>query len=161
MEKKWILRIYLLTGLGIFFWLSVIILAPFLKNKAIPGTGLIYYVFSPICHQIEARCFSLWGYALPVCTRCLGIYTGFLAGAWSYPFFRGFRALQVPRVKTFLIFSMPIVLDTIGNFLNIWSTGAWLRFFFGLMWGVILPYYFITGLADFFVHRSLKSKESA
>ena len=157
MEKKWVVRIYLFTGIGIFLWLSLIILAPYLKIKASPGIELIYSAFAPICHQIESRCFFLWGNALPVCTRCLGIYSGFLGGAWSYPFFRGFRVLRVPSINTFLFFSAPIVIDTIGIFFNIWATGAWMRFFIGLAWGVILPYYFITGLADFFIQRRLKS----
>lgn len=145
--------IYLITGTGVFLWISVIISAPYLKSGALPGNGLVYSVCAPLCHQIDSRCFYLWGCALPVCTRCLGIYIGFLVGSWSYPVIRGFSVLQLPRTKTLLLLSAPIVLDKLGNFLSFWETGAWLRFTIGLLWGVILPLYFITGVADLILSR--------
>lgn len=157
MERRWVQRIYFLTCSGIILWLGVIFLAPYLKSKSNPFGILIFYIFEPLCHQIESRCFYLWGKALPVCTRCLGIYTGFLFGAGFFPLFRGFSMLQIPRAKTFFVFSAPIVIDFVGNFLNIWASGAWLRFAVGLLWGSILPYYFITGAADFFIHQSRRS----
>ena len=59
--------------------------------------------------------------------------------------------------------SLPIVADTAANFLSLWMTGDWLRFATGVLWGTILPYYFIPGLADVSNRISpvLKEKEPA
>jgi uncharacterized membrane protein len=40
-------------------------------------SAVMYGVGSFICHQIPERSFHLWGFQLPVCARCLGIYAGF------------------------------------------------------------------------------------
>jgi hypothetical protein len=48
----------------------------------------------------------------------------------------------------FFLVSFPIVLDAGGNFLRLWETGHLLRFLTGLLWGSILPFYFLTGLAE-------------
>ncbi|MEC7907374.1 MAG: DUF2085 domain-containing protein [Verrucomicrobiota bacterium] len=37
-------------------------------------------IFSHICHQKGDRCLILGGTALPVCTRCFGIYLGIVLG---------------------------------------------------------------------------------
>jgi len=38
--------------------------------------------FSVVCHQDPARSFWIAGAPVAVCTRCLGVYLGALAGAW-------------------------------------------------------------------------------
>ena len=38
--------------------------------------------FSVVCHQDPARSFWIAGAPIAVCTRCLGIYLGAVAGAW-------------------------------------------------------------------------------
>jgi hypothetical protein len=48
----------------------------------------------------------------------------------------------------FLSVSAPIVLDTLGNFSGLWSTPKMVRFATGVPWGAILPFYFITGVAE-------------
>jgi uncharacterized membrane protein len=107
-------------------------------------------MFSPTCHQAPSRCFVLWEAPLAVCARCLGIYIGFLGGILLFPWVRGFKSLALPRLRTFLGLSLPIVVDALGNILGIWSSPDWLRFALGLIWGSILPFYFVTGIADAF-----------
>jgi hypothetical protein len=41
-----------------------------------PVAGVIYAVGSFICHQLPDRSFHLQGAQLPVCARCLGLYSG-------------------------------------------------------------------------------------
>ena len=150
---------YLFTLLGIVFWIAAIFLAPYLKNLASPINKIIYYSFSKICHQAESRCFFIFGNQMAVCSRCLGIYIGFLAGTLYYPVIRGFRILSLPKHKTFLLTTVPIGIDFIGNFFFLWSTAGWLRFFFGFIWGTVLPFYFITGIADFILNLNFHSKK--
>lgn len=42
----------------------------------------ILQFFSVVCHQDPARSFWIVGAPVAVCTRCLGIYLGAVAGAW-------------------------------------------------------------------------------
>ena len=145
--------LYVITAIGISAWLGAIFWAPYLRSHASPWQGLVYAVFSPVCHQIPSRSFHILGQPLAVCARCLGIYSGFLSGVVLYPFLRGFLEVSVPRTRLFILVSLPIGLDTLGNFIGLWSTANEVRFATGLLWGAILPFYFITGLADLALRR--------
>ena len=145
--KKTIL-LYSFTLLGSSILIFSIFLAPILKNNLSPWSGFFYMVFSPLCHQIPSRCFTLFGFPLAVCTRCLGIYCGFFGGTLVFPVIKGFSNTKIPDRKYLLLFSFPIVLDTAANFFDLWATPDWGRFILGFIWGSILPFYFIGGIAD-------------
>ena len=146
--KSNIVIVYFFSIGLIIIWIAAIFLAPYLRCRSWPAYIFIYSIFSPICHQNPARSFFIFGYPLAVCSRCLGIYVGFLGGIIIYPIFRGFFSLSLPKAKYFLALSLPIGVDTLGNFLRLWSTSNWPRFVLGFIWGIILPFYFITGLAE-------------
>jgi len=152
--KNKILIVYFSTLIGILLWLGAIFLAPYFKSQSSPLNVLVYTIFSSVCHQIPSRSFVCFGYPLAVCARCLGIYVGFLTGVGLYPVMNGFSTDHLPKTKIFILLSLPIGIDTISNFLNLWTTTSWLRFVFGFMWGLILPFYFIYGITDFVLHRS-------
>jgi len=161
-QKNIIYLVYFFTVTGIIFWLGAAILAAYLKFKGIEFSSLIYFCYSSICHQIPSRSFFFFGHPLAVCARCFGIYTGFLAGTVFYPMVRGFSALRLPKIKLFMIISLPIVLDTLGNFFDIWRSSNFFRFVSGFIWGTILPIYFITGIAEFILNlrgRNSQQKE--
>lgn len=151
-KAKFVL-IYSVTLTGIITWIAVIFLAPYLKSQSSPFSGFIYAIFSPTCHQIPSRCFYAFGHPLAVCARCLGIYCGFLLGISIFPFVKGFGTPALPKAKTFILLSIPIVLDTGGNLLGIWTSPDWVRFLTGIVWGLILPFYYLAGLADFFLRE--------
>ena len=146
-----ILFAYTVTAIGIFLWMGGIFLAPYLRARSSSWQGLVYAVFRPVCHQIPSRSFYRFGAPLAVCARCLGIYLGFLIGVVLYPLVRGFRRLTVPPARVFLLVSLPIVMDTVGNFLRLWNTPNSVRMIIGIIWGLPLPFYAITGIADLFV----------
>jgi uncharacterized membrane protein len=148
MTRNRILSVYLATLIGILAWLGAIVLAPYLRSRGVPLGRFIYFCFSPVCHQIPGRSFSVFGYPMAVCARCLGIYFGFLAGMGVYPLLRGFSKIQLPKMKIFLAVSLPIVADTAGNLLGLWATANVFRLATGILWGTILPFYFVTGLAE-------------
>jgi uncharacterized membrane protein len=150
-DKNKILLIYFLTASGIIAWLYMIFLAPYLRSRSSGLNTFIYALFSPFCHQISSRSFSIFHHPLAVCARCLGIYFGFLGGMVLYPFVRGFSDISLPKVKTLIFLSVPIVIDAMGNYF-LWMSPSWLRFLLGVIWGLMLPFYFITGIADYFVN---------
>lgn len=147
------LIIYISTAIGTVAWLGAIFWAPYLRSHSSPWQGLIYAIFTPVCHQIPSRSFYFFGQPLAVCARCLGIYSGFFIGVALYPFLRGFRRAALPQTKIFILVSLSIVMDTLGNFARLWETLNEVRFATGLLWGAILPFYFITGLADLALSR--------
>jgi len=157
-KKKKILIIYFLTLGGIVILLGIIILAPYLKSKSLSLNVFVYAIFSPVCHQIPSRSFFLFGYPLAVCCRCFGVYFGFFAGALLHPFLKGFSHTTLPKAKTFIIISFPLVLDTLGNFSRLWMTDNIIRFIIGFLWGLILPFYFIAGISDYFINFRRYSK---
>ncbi len=146
--------VYFLTLTGIIFWISLVFLAPFLKNHSSEYSHLFYSIFSPICHQIKSRSFYAFGYPLSVCARCLGIYTGFLLGTIIYPFINGFSSFRLPKRMYFFIFSIPILTDAAGNILNIWNSCNIIRLIIGMVWGIILPFYFIYGITEAIINQS-------
>ena len=119
--KAKIVIIYFVNLIGIIAWLGGIFLTPYLKSQYSPLSSFLYAIFSPTCHQIPSRCFNVFGYPLAVCARCLGIYAGFSIGTLIFPALRGFSTLNMPKAKTFILFSLPIVMSTAGNFMQIWS----------------------------------------
>jgi uncharacterized membrane protein len=42
---------------------------------------LLDWLFIPICHRIPARTLSIAGVAMPLCSRCAGIFAGLAVGA--------------------------------------------------------------------------------
>jgi len=158
-ERSRILRIYLPTVAGTLIWIAAIVAAPWLKSRGIDGARWLYACFAPICHQSPSRSFFLAGFPLAVCARCFGVYAGFAAGLLLYPFRRGFSSVRVPKWQTFFLVSAPIVFDTGGNLLRLWDTGDGLRFLTGLLWGAILPFYFIAGIGG--LRRSFRRDRSS
>jgi uncharacterized membrane protein len=160
-EKKIIRCVFIFTLAGIMIWLTLIFMAPYLRSIDLPANALVYSIFAPICHQNPTRCFYLYGYPLAVCTRCLGIYFGFFLGTLIFPLVNRLPSIRSPKNQIFYSLSAPIVLDTFGNFFNLWHTSDWLRFLIGIIWGIILPYYFIAGVSELFIshkHFSLKKE---
>ena len=147
-NERRLIFIYVLTLAGILIWLAAIILAPWLRSRSSGLSPYVYACFSPLCHQVPGRSFELFGFPLAVCARCLGIYVGFLGGMVLYPIRRDFSGVRLPRTAFFLALSAPIVLDTAANGLGLWATSNLVRFFLGLLWGLILPFYFLTGLGE-------------
>jgi uncharacterized membrane protein len=147
-------KIWFLTLCGAIVWLAAIFLAPWLAGRGAAGAArFVYAVFSPLCHQIADRCFVLDGHPLAVCGRCLGIYAGFAAGLLLYPLVRGFSRISLPPVWLFLLLTVPMALDGVAGILGAWRSPIGLRFATGFAWGTILPFYFVTGVADFFRTR--------
>jgi len=155
--SRTVLATYLLTVTGTAIWLSAIFLAPVLAGRGSAGAArLIYAAFSPICHQVPGRCFIFHGHPLAVCIRCVGIYMGFAAGLVLYPFVRGVSKLELPSARVFLLLTLPMAIDGAAGILGIWPSPILVRFVTGAVWGTVLPFFLLTGLADLFLARRRK-----
>ncbi len=147
-EKRATLAAWLFSLVGSVALALLTLAAPALRHRSPGISALLYAVFAPLCHQDPGRCFSLAGHPLAVCGRCLGIDLGFVLGVLAYPFVRGFARPRPPAVRTFLLASLPLVLDGAGGIAGLWTSPIGVRFATGLVWGAVLPVYFIAGLHD-------------
>jgi uncharacterized membrane protein len=158
--EKTLLWTYILTFIVFAVFLGGIFLAPWLRSRSSVWASLVYVVYSPFCHQLPERSLSCFGHPLSVCSRCLGIYLGVLGGLLLYPLIRGWRQVRVPEKWIFFLLSAPIFLDTAANFIKLWQSPNAVRLATGLLWGVLLPFYFITGAVDFLRQRRKRKQEN-
>lgn len=95
-----------------------------------------HQAFSALCHQISERSFWINGQPMAVCSRCLGIYAGFLGGWILLPFltFFNFRK-SVAYKKVFIVIVGINVLDFLGNLLGFWQNTLISRLVLGLLAG--------------------------
>lgn len=148
-ERLGTIAVWLFALGGSILLVLLVLSAPALRTRAPRLSALLYAVFAPLCHQDPARSFHLLGYPLAVCGRCLGIDLGFVLGALAYPFSRGFtRPPLPPALRTFLLASLPIAIDGAGGVLRLWASPIGVRFATGVIWGALLPAYFIAGLYE-------------
>ena len=104
---------YLFIFTIVFIWCLMIILAPFLAYRGYSIAGFLYLFFSKICHQNPARSFHLWNHQFAVCSRCMGIYLGFLFGTIIMPL------LKNKRIPTYVIFiALLLVINVIFGFVG-------------------------------------------
>jgi len=150
--------IYIATLIGILLWIGALFYAPYLKSISSPFSRFLYAVFSPTCHQNPSRCFYAFGNPVAVCSRCLGIYAGFFLGTLIFPLVKGLSTPVMPKAKTLILLSIPIFIDATGNLVGLWTSPIWVRFLTGFIWAIILPFYFLAGLADYILHKRKHSK---
>jgi uncharacterized membrane protein len=145
--------IYSFFLLLIVIWCSLILVAPLLaKFEHRFSSGLIYFFFSKICHQIPERSFFLFGKQLAVCSRCAGLYFGFLIGAILYLFIYKLKRVTIPSPKYLLIACIPIGIDVFIRTFHIAENTFATRSITGLILGVTSLFFVIPGIL------SIKSK---
>lgn len=107
-----------------------------------------YHLFTDLCHQLPDRSFWLNGQPMAVCSRCLGIYSGFAFG-WMLLPIAGIRnfASDWSMKKGALIAVIINFLDIIGNILSLWENTLVSRLVLGGAIGTTVALIF---LGDFF-----------
>ncbi|MGB7294934.1 MAG: DUF2085 domain-containing protein [Candidatus Aminicenantales bacterium] len=159
--QKTILLTFVLTLIVFSIFSGGIILAPYLRSSSSAWASLVYDLYTPFCHQLPERSMTCFGQPLAVCSRCLGIYLGIFLGLILYPFIRGWQRASVPERKVFFLLSVPIALDTAANFSGLWQSHDAVRLLTGLLWGALLPFYFIAGVVDFLEQRQKRKRGRA
>jgi uncharacterized membrane protein len=128
---------------------SLIVAAPVAVANGHPAIAFnIYLPFSYLCHQIPARSFYFAEHPLAVCSRCTGIYGGFLLGAIVYPIVRSLRSTGTPQRKWLFIAAIPLAIDFSLEFLGIWHNTHSSRFFTGALLGSVVVFYVLPGLIE-------------
>lgn len=141
-QKVWLM--YSLLMLIAVVWLAVIVSPPWLMATGHMGSAIsLYRGLSGICHQIPERSFSLWGFPLAVCSRCTGIYFGFVIGLMLYPFCRNVSDLTIPPRVWLVIGSLPMVVDVSVDFAGIFKNTFLSRTATGLFVGIVAAFFLL------------------
>lgn len=131
-------------------WCALIVLAPAAMSSAgfVPLGGILYAFFSPLCHQVDARSFHLFGGPLAVCGRCSAIYFGFLSGTIAYPFaWNLLRGVRPGRMFLFVAVA-PMLLDVMLEVTGLHESSNALRAVTGAWFGILLPFLIIPGAVE-------------
>ncbi len=140
---------------------SVFLLASIVVVVAIGG-GLFYQsapwilqwqhqTFYSLCHQIADRSFWINGQPMAVCSRCIGIYSGFVLGWLLLPVLSLINSMRLTYIKKIVVFVLLFnLIDAAGNFFGLWHNTLISRTILGGMLGSSAALIFV---GDFFHHN--------
>ncbi len=148
------LAVWLILLAGSLFFTVAIIGAPLALTRSNTATAfIIYEAFSHLCHQLPERSYYIAGQKFAVCARCTGIYSGFVAGVIMYPLVRSLRRIDAPDRKWLFLAALPLALDFILSFLEVWENTHTSRLLTGMILGAVAVFYVIPGLVDVAINR--------
>ena len=138
--------LYLIFLLAVSLWCFLIIAAPLLaKSDYRIASGIIYMFFSKICHQMADRSFFIFGKQFAVCSRCTGLYFGFLLGTIVYPIIHKFKSNWIPAKKYFYLALIPISIDFVIRFFHFAENTFTSRLITGLILGAVTVFFILPG----------------
>lgn len=134
-------------------WIVSIISAPLIiEAEGISGKAgmIIYGLFSPLCHQLDDRCFHIDGNKFAVCVRCFGIYSGFFAGTVLYSLiYKGNKFLKMPRLIYFVVSLLLLLADVLLEYFSVIPGNFITRSVTGGLAGLISAFYIVPGVIIF------------
>ncbi len=139
-------KIYHFILISILFW-NILILSPVFIHPHLPYVShFIYSGFHHICHQYDSRSIFLFDIKLAVCSRCWGIYFGFLIGTIAFPLLN--KIINKTKKHIFIIALIPILIDIILDFLNIHKSNLLTKSLSGLFFGTLSAIFLVGTLED-------------
>ncbi len=108
---------------------AAVIVAPYLFSHGFIALGLaLDRGFAVICHQRPERSFWIFGGAVAVCSRCLGIYLGAAFGLL-------FRTSRTLAFRVLIAAAALNLLDAVTELAGLHGNWLAVRFVFGLILG--------------------------
>jgi uncharacterized membrane protein len=132
-------------------WIAGIVSEPLIRAAGGGDSALLWLLgttYGRVCHQIDDRSFHIAGHPLAVCSRCLGLYAGYLAGLIVYPFARSLTQTELPQRSWLIVALAPIAVDVGGGFLGIFENTLASRALTGLIAGAAGAFYTLPGLVS-------------
>jgi len=109
---------------------------------------VIYRAFAVLCHQRPDRSYFIDGHKLAVCSRCTGLYAGFVITLLLYPLIRSLRTTTTPPSRWLLLAAVPLGIDFSLTFVGIWENTHTSRLLTGALLGSVAVFYVVPGLMD-------------
>ncbi|HIP16777.1 MAG TPA: DUF2085 domain-containing protein [Methanothermococcus okinawensis] len=155
--KKKILYIYIIILFLFLIFYIGIFLAPYLYDKNIFLSLLIYGIYSQICHQMPERSYYIFNHKMAVCARCFGIYTGILFGMLIYPIVWGLNNFKTPNRWYLILALIPMGIDGTTQLIGLRESFNELRFITGFLGGFVALFYILPMFISV-AYSSLKDK---
>ncbi len=131
-------------------FVSAIVAAPLLEAGRDSGDtdagSLIYLAYSRVCHQLQNRSFQIEGHPFAVCSRCTGIYAGYVLGLIVYPFVRPLARTETPARIWLLLALAPAAIDLTGDFAGLFENTLLSRTLTGMVAGAAGAFLHSAGL---------------
>ena len=89
--------------------------------------------FKIMCHGIPHRCLTIFATPMPICARCVGIYSGLLAGLLLFPLFR--EANERVMKIVLAVVAVPMLIDGLTQAFGLRESTNPLRLATGLTLG--------------------------
>lgn len=131
-------------------WLALIFGTPLLADSHGVLSLVLYRSFSAICHQMPERSFHLHGFPLAVCSRCTGIYAGFLVGLLIAPLVRNLRECEMPHRRWLILAALPVLADFSVDFVGLVNNTFVSRAATGALFGAVAAFYILPGFVATF-----------
>jgi uncharacterized membrane protein len=112
------------------------------------AASFIYLAYSRICHQIADRSFQIDGHPFAVCSRCFGIYVGYVMGLVIYPFARSLRETETPARGWLLVALALVAIDFAGDWLGLFDNTLLSRALTGMVAGAAGAFYTLPGFVS-------------
>ena len=149
-----------ITAAAATLFVTLIVVAPLAAASGHGGiAAVIYRGFSIICHQLPERSFFIDDHKLAVCSRCTGLYAGFLFTLLVYPLVRSLRRTTTPARKWLFLAALPLAIDFSLTFLGIWENTHSSRLLTGLLLGGAAVFYVMPAIMDLSL-RALRNRTS-
>jgi uncharacterized membrane protein len=101
-------------------------------------------LFRMFCHGIPRRCLYAWNVPMPICARCVAIYSGLLAGIllfWLLP------NVEEMTARFIVIFStIPLAIDGLTQLATMRESTNVLRLITGLLAGTAFAFWALTAV---------------
>ncbi len=133
----------------------VVGLSPIVATLVVPAltpevARIVYLVFKPVCHTKPERTIELLGVLMPLCSRCTGIFVGFVSAAvWPRP-----RWSIGASLGWGFVASVIMVMDVVMQDLKMHPVWHSTRIATGIVWGHVFA------LGCFAIGRGLVDRRS-
>ena len=101
-------------------------------------------LFRMMCHGLEQRCLLLWGVPMPICSRCVAIYAGLLAGLALFSVFRNVRERTARWVAAVAV--APLAIDGLTQLAGLRESTNELRIATGLAAGFAFGFWLLAAV---------------
>jgi uncharacterized membrane protein len=101
-------------------------------------------LFRVMCHGIATRCLQMFGVAMPICARCVGVYAGLLGGLLLFPLLPAVRE-RAMRIAAFVAVT-PLAIDGLTQLARLRESTNPLRLATGLVAGFAFGLWILTAV---------------
>ncbi len=137
-EKLTLKKIFIiiLTALSFLIVLGALCV-PLLAYYHVGISDGFYILYHKLCVGSSARCFTINGCAMPLCARCLGLYTGIFLTLMLY--------LEQFKINKNVYYLMGIlgIGEVLLEYFNLIFPNIWITFCGGLFVGIFLAVMFL------------------